>query len=146
MVGNGDVAAQEATQHLIESGSRRIAFVGGPNHLDMVRRRKHGYLEALRENRIAIDRSLVVCDKIDYQDIIYYAAPKQKELKKSMDEVDPELLATFDKLGIPLREQKALAGVAYDAIMDSVSVKTTPVKSWPLIILSICTWKALLPV
>ena len=67
-------------------------------------------------------------DKIDYQDIIYYAAPKQKELKKSMDEVDPELLATFDKLGIPLREQKALAGVAYDAIMDSVSVKTTSQK------------------
>ena len=67
-------------------------------------------------------------DKVDYQDIIYYAAPKQKELKKSMDEVDPELLATFDKLGIPLREQKVLAGVAYDAIMDSVSVKTTSQK------------------
>ena len=67
-------------------------------------------------------------DKVDYQDIIYYAAPKQKELKKSLDEVDPELLATFDKLGIPLREQKELAGVAYDAIMDSVSVKTTSQK------------------
>lgn len=66
VVGNGDVAAQEATQHLIETGSRRIAFIGGPNHLDMVRRRKHGYLEALRENRIEIDRTLVVCDKIDY--------------------------------------------------------------------------------
>ena len=67
-------------------------------------------------------------EKVDYQDIIYYAAPKQKELKKSLDEVDPELLATFDKLGIPLREQKELAGVAYDAIMDSVSVKTTSQK------------------
>ena len=64
---NGDEAAQEATQHLIDTGSRRIAFIGGPNHLDMVRRRKHGYLEALRENRIAIDRNLVVCEKIDYQ-------------------------------------------------------------------------------
>ena len=64
VVGNGDVAAQEATQHMIET--RRIAFIGGPNHLDMVRRRKHGYLEALRENRIPIDRSLVVCDKIDF--------------------------------------------------------------------------------
>ena len=63
---NGDEAAQMATQHLIDTGSRRIAFIGGPNHLDMVRRRKHGYLEALRENRIAIDRDLVVCDKIDY--------------------------------------------------------------------------------
>ena len=64
---NGDVAAQEATQHLIDTGSRRIAFIGGPNHLDMVRRRKHGYLEALRENRIPIDRELVVCEKIDYE-------------------------------------------------------------------------------
>ena len=64
---NGDEAAQLATQHLIETGSRRIAFIGGPNHLDMVRRRKHGYLEALRDNHIPIDRDLVVCDKIDYQ-------------------------------------------------------------------------------
>jgi LacI family transcriptional regulator len=64
---NGDEAAQQATQHLIDTGSRRIAFIGGPNHLDMVRRRKHGYLEALRENHISIDRDLVICDKIDYQ-------------------------------------------------------------------------------
>ena len=64
---NGDEAAQQATQHLIDTGSRRIAFIGGPNPLDMVRRRKHGYLEALRENRIPIDRQLVVCEKIDYQ-------------------------------------------------------------------------------
>ena len=64
---NGDEAAQIATQHLIDTGSRRIAFIGGPNHLDMVRRRKHGYLEALRENRIPIDRTLVACEKIDYQ-------------------------------------------------------------------------------
>jgi len=64
---NGDEAAQQATQHLIDTGSRRIAFIGGPNHLDMVRRRKHGYLEALRESRLPIDRSLVVCEKIDYE-------------------------------------------------------------------------------
>jgi LacI family transcriptional regulator len=63
---NGDEAAQQATQHLIDTGSRRIAFVGGPNHLDMVRRRKHGYLEALRDNNIPIERELVVCDNIDY--------------------------------------------------------------------------------
>lgn len=63
---NGDEAAQLATQHLIDTGSRRIAFIGGPNHLDMVRRRKHGYLEALRENRLPIDRDMVVCGKIDY--------------------------------------------------------------------------------
>ena len=66
VMANGDVAAQEATQHLIDTGSRRIAFIGGPNHLDMVRRRKHGYLEALRENKIPIERELVVCEKIDY--------------------------------------------------------------------------------
>ncbi len=64
---NGDEAAQQATQHLIDTGSRRIAFVGGPNHLDMVQRRKHGYLEALRENRIPIDRTLVACNRIDYE-------------------------------------------------------------------------------
>jgi len=63
--------------------------------------------------------------EIDYQDIIYYAAPKHKTGPKSMEEVDPELINTFNKLGIPLEEQMALAGVAVDAIMDSVSVKTT---------------------
>ena len=62
---------------------------------------------------------------IDFQDIIYYAEPKQKKKLGSMDEVDPELKRTFDKLGIPLEEQMALAGVAVDAVMDSVSVKTT---------------------
>ena len=63
---------------------------------------------------------------IDYQDIIYYAAPKQKkEGPKDLSEVDPELLKTFDKLGIPLEEQKVLSGMAVDAVMDSVSVKTT---------------------
>lgn len=65
---------------------------------------------------------------IDYQSISYYAAPKKKEGPKSMDEVDPELLKTFDKLGIPLHEREMLAGVttmAVDAVVDSVSVKTT---------------------
>ncbi len=62
---------------------------------------------------------------INYQDIIYYSAPKQKAKLNSLDEVDPELLETFNKLGIPLEEQKHLAGVAVDAVIDSVSVKTT---------------------
>ena len=62
---------------------------------------------------------------IDYQDIIYYAAPKQKKQLESLDEVDPELLDTFNKLGISLEEQKRLSGVAVDAVFDSVSVKTT---------------------
>ena len=63
--------------------------------------------------------------KIDYQDIIYYSAPKQKEKISSLDEVDPKLLETFDKLGIPLTEQKKLTNVAVDAVFDSVSIATT---------------------
>ena len=63
--------------------------------------------------------------EIDYQDVYYYAAPKSAEGRKSLDEVDPELLATYEKLGIPLNEQKMLAGVAVDAVFDSVSVATT---------------------
>lgn len=63
--------------------------------------------------------------KIDFQDMIYYAAPKAMPTLNSLDEVDPELLATFEKLGIPLEEQKMLTGVAVDAVFDSVSVKTT---------------------
>jgi Fe-S cluster assembly protein SufB len=62
---------------------------------------------------------------IDYQGIIYYASPETKEGAKNSDEVDPELLKTFDKLGIPLHEQKILSGMAIDAVIDSVSVKTT---------------------
>jgi len=63
--------------------------------------------------------------EMDFQKISYYAAPKQKVKLNSLDEVDPELLKTFEKLGIPLSEQKALAGVAVDAVFDSVSVATT---------------------
>src|SRR6516164_6996730 len=62
---------------------------------------------------------------IDYQDIVYYSAPKPKKKLASMDEVDPELRATFEKLGVPLEEQKVLSGVAVDAVFDSVSVATT---------------------
>ena len=62
---------------------------------------------------------------IDYQDMVYYSAPKQKPNLKSLDEIDPEILRTYEKLGIPLEEQKRLAGVAVDAVFDSVSVGTT---------------------
>ncbi len=64
-------------------------------------------------------------DPIDYQSISYYSAPSKKPLLDSLDEVDPEILATYEKLGIPLQEQKMLAGVAVDAVFDSVSVATT---------------------
>ncbi len=69
--------------------------------------------------------AFVNVDPIDYQQISYYSAPKQKEALKSLDEVDPELLDTYKKLGIPLEEQERLAGVAVDAVFDSVSVATT---------------------
>lgn len=70
--------------------------------------------------------SSVHFEKIDYQAISYYSAPKnQKDMPKSLDEVDPELLRTYEKLGIPLKEQEMLAGVAVDAVFDSVSVATT---------------------
>ena len=62
---------------------------------------------------------------IDYQAISYFSAPKQKARPQSLDEVDPALLRTYEKLGIPLQEQKLLAGVAVDAVFDSVSVATT---------------------
>ncbi|HEY4133962.1 MAG TPA: Fe-S cluster assembly protein SufB [Alphaproteobacteria bacterium] len=63
--------------------------------------------------------------KIDFQDLYYYSAPKKKEGPKSLDEVDPELLKVYEKLGIPLKEQEALAGIAVDAVFDSISVATT---------------------
>ncbi|MBN2486460.1 MAG: Fe-S cluster assembly protein SufB [Bacteroidales bacterium] len=63
--------------------------------------------------------------EIDFQDVIYYAAPRKTPKYSSLDEVDPELIDTFNRLGIPLEEQKHLAGVAVDAVMDSISVKTT---------------------
>jgi Fe-S cluster assembly protein SufB len=63
--------------------------------------------------------------QIDFQDLYYYAAPKQKVAPKSLDEIDPEIRSTFEKLGIPLSEQAKLAGIAVDAVLDSVSVATT---------------------
>lgn len=117
---NGDIAAQEATQHLIETGSRRIAFIGGPNHLDMVKRRKHGYLEALRENRIPIDRSLVICEKIDYQ----WALEATMQLLQREDRPDAILafndIITFaaftaiKQTGLHIPEDVALIGFTDD--------------------------------
>ena len=96
---------------------------------------KKGEPEWMTERRVAAYRHWLTLEpptwahltipEIDFQDIIYYAAPKPRKKLGSMDEVDPELRRTFDKLGIPLEEQMALSGVAVDAVMDSVSVKTT---------------------
>ena len=71
------------------------------------------------------DWSGLTYSKVDYNDLVYYAAPKQDIKKKSLDEVDPKLLETFEKLGIPLSEQKRLSNVAVDAVFDSVSIATT---------------------
>ena len=117
---NGDEAAQQATQHLIDTGSRRIAFLGGPNHLDMVRRRKHGYLEALRENRIPVDRTLVACDQIDYE----VALRNTEEMLKRPDRPDAILafndIITFaaftavKNCGLRIPEDVALIGFTDD--------------------------------
>nr|YP_009296863.1 cysteine desulfurase activator complex subunit SufB [Bangiopsis subsimplex]AOM66206.1 cysteine desulfurase activator complex subunit SufB [Bangiopsis subsimplex]ARO90433.1 cysteine desulfurase activator complex subunit SufB [Bangiopsis subsimplex] len=77
------------------------------------------------QNLLPPQWSSVTYPEIDYNKILYYAAPKQKKKLKSLDEVDPEILATFEKLGIPLNEQKRLSNVAVDAIFDSVSIATT---------------------
>jgi len=120
VMANGDEAAQEATQHLIDTGSRRIAFIGGPNHLDMVKRRKHGYLEALRENRIAIDRTLVACDKIDY-DVALQAALRLLEREDRPDAIlafnDIITFAAFTaikQMGLRIPDDVALIGFTDD--------------------------------
>lgn len=142
VVGNGDVAAQEATQHMIETGSRRVAFIGGPNHLDMVRRRKHGYLEALRENRIPIDRDLVVCNKIDF-DVARNATLRLLEGENPPDAIlafnDIITYAAFDAIkskGLRIPEDVAIIGFTdgdtaafvtprLSAIMDQAHVQGT---------------------
>ena len=89
----------------------------------MTERRLKAYRHWL--NMVSPSWAHLTIPPIDFQDVIYDAAPKPSKKLASMDEVDPELKRTFDKLGIPLEEQMALAGVAVDAVMDSVSVKTT---------------------
>lgn len=131
---NGDVAAQEATQHLIDTGSRRIAFIGGPNHLDMVRRRKHGYLEALRENRIPIDREIVVCDRFDYD----WALETTFRLLRSDNRPDAILafndiitFAAFNaikQLGLRIPEDVALIGFTDDVHAQYVTPKLSAIE------------------
>lgn len=131
---NGDEAAQMATQHLIDTGSRRIAFIGGPNHLDMVTRRKHGYLEALRDNRLEIDRELVVCDKIDYNVAL---ASTEKLLEK---ENRPDAILAFNDIitfaaftaiknkGLRIPEDVALIGFTDDVHAAYVTPKMSVIQ------------------
>ena len=131
---NGDEAAQRATQHLIDTGSRRIAFLGGPNHLDMVRRRKHGYLEALRENHIPIERELVVCDRIDY-DWALNAAIRLLERDNRPDAIlafnDIITFAAFTaikQLGLRIPEDVALIGFTDDVHAQYVTPKLSAIE------------------
>jgi len=131
---NGDEAAYEATQHLIETGSKRIAFIGGPNHLDMVCRRKHGYLEALRDNKIPIDRNLVVCDKIDYQ----VALQNTTDLLES--EQRPDAILAFNDIitfaaftaikncGLTIPKDVALIGFTDDVHADYVTPRLSVIE------------------
>ena len=131
---NGDEAAQEATQHLIDTGSRRIAFIGGPNHLDMVRRRKHGYLEALRENRIPIERELVICDRFDYE----WALEATIRLLESDHRPDAILafndIITFaaftaiKQLGLRIPDDVALIGFTDDVHAQYVTPKLSAIE------------------
>lgn len=116
VVSNGDEAAKEATLHLIDTGSRRIAFIGGPQHLDMMKRRKHGYLEALRERKMEIDRSIIVNGNIDFD----YARETTIKMLQRDDRPDAILAfndiityAAFDaikSLGLSIPQDVAIIG------------------------------------
>lgn len=117
-----DIEADEAPKGLNEEIVRFIsAKKNEPEWMTNWRLKAYRHWLTMEEP----DWSKVKYPKIDFQDIRYYSAPKKKPELESMDEVDPELIKTFEKLGIPLEEQKRLAGVAVDAVFDSVSVTTT---------------------
>lgn len=116
-----DVETDTLPKGLNEETVRRISELKGePSWMLDRRLRAFRHWKTLEMPRWAY----LKIPEIDFQDIIYYAAPRKKNLQ-SLEEVDPEILSTFDKLGIPLNEQKMLSGVAVDAVMDSTSVKTT---------------------
>lgn len=118
-----DIASESAPPGLSEDIIRFIsAKKGEPEWLLAFRLKAYRHWLTLTEPTWAKVRY----EKPDFQKIVYYSAPKPKEAKhQSLDEVDPELLRTFEKLGVPIEEQKALAGVAVDVVFDSVSVTTT---------------------
>ena len=117
-----DIEAETAPKGLNEDVVRFIsAKKGEPDWLLDFRLKAYRHWTGMTEPRWA----KVDYPPIDYQDIYYYSAPKSAKEPKSLDEVDPELLKTYDKLGVPLQERAMLAGVAVDAVFDSVSVATT---------------------
>lgn len=133
VVADGDVAAYHATQHLIDTGSRRIAFIGGPNHLDMVRRRKHGYLQALRDNRIPIDRELVKCGTIN-SDFARAAMAEMLDMDNRPDAViafnDIITFAAFDEIkrkGFRIPDDVAIIGFTDGASAEFVTPRLSVV-------------------
>lgn len=130
---NGDVAAREATRHLIAKGSRRVAFIGGPNHLDMVIRRKHGYLEALKEAALPVDRSIILCQEIDFQTTFDIA--KALFLRKDRPDAllafnDIITIAAFEaikSLGLRIPEDVAIIGFSESDTCAYVTPKITAV-------------------
>ncbi len=118
-----DIASETISKGLSEDIIRQISLKKGePDWLLEFRLQAYRYWQQMKEPTWA----KLSYDKIDYQDLYYYSAPKQKVAPKSLAEVDPKLLSTYEKLGIPLKEQEVLAGVvAVDAVFDSVSVATT---------------------
>lgn len=99
VIADGVHSAQIATQHLLDNGSKRVAFIGGANHLDIVKKRKHGYLEALRNNGIPIEKELVICRKIDYTEGI-----KATESLLSLPHPPDAILAMNDTLAFAAME------------------------------------------
>jgi len=117
-----DIEMDQAPKGLTEDTIRFIsAKKNEPGFMLEIRLKAFRHWQTLQEPKWAH----VSYPPVDFQDIIYYSAPRKIPKLDSLDEVDPELLETFEKLGIPLSEQKMLAGVAVDAVMDSVSVATT---------------------
>ncbi len=117
-----DIESDQAAKGLTEDTVRFISKKKNePEWLLKFRLKAYRHWLTLKEP----DWALLHHPPIDYQNIIYYSAPKPKKELENLDEIDPELLDTFNKLGISLEEQKRLSGVAVDAVIDSVSVKTT---------------------
>ena len=120
-----DIEADVAPKGLNEDIVRLISYKKGEPDW-MLEWRLKAYRHWVKRNNEEPKWAMIQHPPIDYQDIIYYAAPSSKQDgPKSLDEVDPELIQAFDKLGIPLAEREKLAGVAVDAVLDSVSVATT---------------------
>lgn len=124
---NDDTTAQMATQHLIDTGSRKIAFVGGPHHLDMVQRRKRGYIEALHKNNLPADGLTVMCEKIDYG----VACNETEKLLSSSDRPDAILAfndiitfaayTTIKRMELRIPEDVALIGFSDDPHTEYVT-------------------------